>query len=454
MPCQDQIYHSRKPKESPLWKCLHDHFLTFVFEYAQEYEKLYGYFRDIISEVVEKYFDCGDLSKGFARVQCPDCKHEFLLSFSCRGRWFCPCCHQKKVLLFGEFISNQVTLPIPHRQYVFSIPIMLRIFFKYDRKLLTRLCKMAYESLQEYMREILHLPEGQVGIALCIQTFGEYLGWHPHIHAVVTDGLFTDKGWFYVLPGRDIKPLEELFRNKVIKMLVSEKLLNESMGRNLLSWVNSGFSVYQGKPVPREDKKGLEKIAQYIIRNPFSEEKMTYIPETGKVLYKSKQNVKTKRNFEVFDACTFIAAITQHIPEKYFQLVRYYGCYSNKSRGIRAKQKAKDSAEKISEKPEVEVIDISKYESRKVPSKKWRELIKKVWEIDPLICPKCQGEMRIISLVDDSNVIQKILKHLKIWEEPQLPRAPPEPEFQDVRFEPNYDDWQYNMEEYPERLRN
>ena len=48
----------------------------------------------------------------------------------------------------------------------------------------------------------------------------------------------------------------------------------------------------------------------------------------------------------------------------------------------------------------VEVIDVSAHEPRRIPSKKWRELIKKVWEADPLRCPKCSREMRIVSLID------------------------------------------------------
>ncbi len=47
---------------------------------------------------------------------------------------------------------------------------------------------------------------------------------------------------------------------------------------------------------------------------------------------------KNKKNFEVYTAEEFIAAITHHIPEKSFQMVRYYGWYSNKSRGMRLKQ--------------------------------------------------------------------------------------------------------------------
>ena len=42
--------------------------------------------------------------------------------------------------------------------------------------------------------------------------------------------------------------------------------------------------------------------------------------------------------------------------------------------------------------PEGEVIDVSAFKPRRIPSKKWRELIKKVWEADPLLCPRCQHE--------------------------------------------------------------
>ncbi len=80
-----------------------------------------------------------NLNEGFARVRCPDCHHEYLLAFSCRGRWFCPSCHAKKVILFGQHLRDNVLYPVPHRQYVFSIPIILRRFFKYDRKLLGKL---------------------------------------------------------------------------------------------------------------------------------------------------------------------------------------------------------------------------------------------------------------------------------------------------------------------------
>ena len=58
---------------------------------------------------------------------------------------------------------------------------------------------------------------------------------------------------FYVAPKVSTKPLEQMFRVRVIKMLVEEELLAEELARKLLSWKHSGFSVHNGKPIKRND---------------------------------------------------------------------------------------------------------------------------------------------------------------------------------------------------------
>jgi hypothetical protein len=60
---------------------------------------------------------------------------------------------------------------------------------------------------------------------MCIHTFGEYLDFHPHLHALVADGLFTRDGLFHVMPEVNLVPLEELFRARVITFLVGKGLL-------------------------------------------------------------------------------------------------------------------------------------------------------------------------------------------------------------------------------------
>jgi hypothetical protein len=153
-----------------------------------------------------------------------------------------------------------------------------------------------------------------------------------------------------------------------------------------------------------------------------------HVAPDGTIIYRSGMNPKVNANFRIFTPLDFIAAITSHIPDKSFQLVRYYGWYSNKMRGQRDKLAAEE-AEKLDETAEPSnIIDVSDHKPRRIPSKKWRELIKKVWEADPLLCPKCQKEMRIVSLIDDRAVIERILRHLGLWQQGVrvMPsRAPP-----------------------------
>jgi len=72
----------------------------------------------------------------------------------------------------------------------------------------------------------------------------------------------------------------------------------------------------------------------YIIRASFSQERMTYLPVESRIIYRSKDNRKEK----TFDALDWLAAMTSHIPNQREQMVRYYGFYSNVSRGLRKKK--------------------------------------------------------------------------------------------------------------------
>jgi len=409
----DQVYRARKPKASPLWQCLSRHFDAFLAGYEERYQPRYGFLRPIIPEVVNKFLDCGDLEHGFARVRCDHCQHEYLLAFSCKGRWFCPSCHQKKVQLFGALLTETILFPVPHRHFTLGIPKMLRPYFRFDRDLLKAFCRLAHECLVEYMRTTVGLPDGLPGIVMAIHTFGEYMDFHPHLHALVADGLFIRDGLFHVMPQVSLEPLEQLFRARIITFLTQKGLLPPDRARMLRGWVHSGFNVHRSRRVLPEERADLERLAQYIIRNPFAVEKMQVNQPGGPIIYRSGMNEKIHRNFEVFSPCDFIAAITQHIPDKSFQLVRYYGWYSNKMRGQRDKQAIEEGQAAAG--TAVEVIDVSEYKSRRIPSAKWRELIKKVWEADPLLCPRCSHEMRIVSLIDDRTVIERILRHLGLW---------------------------------------
>lgn len=423
---QAQVYKRRYPKSTSLWQLLNQHFNEFLERYDDLYQSRYGFYRPVINHVVQKYLECGDLHQGFARIKCPDCQHEYLLAFSCRGRWFCPSCHNKKVVQFGHHLKETVLYPVPHRQYVFSIPKILRKFFLYDRKLLGKLSQCAAKSLSSFFRISLGKKYGIPGIVVAIQTFGDYVRWHPHLHALVADGLFLESGYFFVMPKVDLRPLRELFRAHVLTMLKKEGLIDDTFIKMLMSWRHvSGFNIHNEVRISPGDGKGMENLAQYIIRNTFSLEKLTFNQKSNSVLYRSKMtHGKNRKNFEVFSPLEFIAAITQHIPEQSFQLVRYYGWYSNRMRGDRKRQQEPTEQDSTIQVTGSRVIEIKSYKPKRIPSLLWRACIKKVWEVDPLTCPKCSGEMRIISFIYQHQVIKKILKHLKIYEEKRQ-RAPP-----------------------------
>jgi len=438
-------YRGRKPRESPLWQLLDKHFDEFEERYDDLFARQYGFYRPVIPHVVRKYLECGDLHQGFARVRCPDCHHEYLLAFSCRGRWFCPSCHTKKVIQFGSHLQDNVLYPVPHRQYVFSIPKILRRYFLYDRKLLGKLSKCATTNLTKFFRTTLCRKSGIPGIALAIQTFGDYAKWHPHIHALVADGLFTESGYFYVMPKVDTRPLAEVFRASVLKMLKDEGRLDDTLINKILTWRhNSGFSVHNEVRIQAGGAKGIENLAQYIIRNTFSLAKVNFVEKTGTVIYRSKMSHGgNKRNFQTFSPMEFIAAVTQHIPERLAQMVRYVGWYSNRMRGDRRKneQIAEETQEKRDENNEI--IVIGSFKPKKVPPLVWRECIKKIWEVDPLLCPHCGSLMKILSFIYERKVIKKILDHLGLSEEARQKRerAPPPSIMVERIIEPYDDGW-------------
>jgi ribosomal protein S27E len=130
------------------------YFDSFLSEYEERFEKEYGFLRTIVKEIVKRYLDCGNPRCGFAKIRCPGCGEEQLLMFSCRTRGFCPSCHANRIEEWGEWMRETLLLDVPHHQVVFTIPRMLRIFFKYKSRLLGELCQVAVQAFLKYFQAI------------------------------------------------------------------------------------------------------------------------------------------------------------------------------------------------------------------------------------------------------------------------------------------------------------
>ena len=53
-------------------------------------------------------------------------------------------------------------------------------------------------------------------------------------------------------------------------------------------------------------------------------------------------------------------------------------------------------------------------EGGKISRRGWAAMTRKVYEVDPLVCSKCGGEMRIIAFLTDYSVVDRIINHLKL----------------------------------------
>jgi hypothetical protein len=253
----------------------------------------------------------------------------------------------------------------------------------------------------------------------------------------VSEGVFPpETGAFLPLPKLATEPFLKFWEREVFALLLAEGKITEEVVQNIQSWKHSGFRVDQSVRLEAGDEEGVQRLIQYFLRCPFSLARMIEVTEAGKVIYKSEHNALGRfpepgeedlvagppRNFQVFDPLDFLAEVAQHIPNAGEHLLRYYGWYSNKSRGQRAKTLPPAAAGTgLAARPP----------TAREARKGWAALIKQVYETDPLRCPRCGAELKIIAFIQrrQSEVIEKILRHCGLWEQSPArgPPAAPEP---------------------------
>ena len=94
-----------------------------------------------------------------------------------------------------------------------------------------------------------------------------------------------------------------------------------------------------------------------------------------------------------------------HVPERRKQTIRYYGAYANSTRGRLRKRQGPDTIPTVLE----PVISSEAFR------RNWARLIQKVYEVSPLVCPRCQKRMRVVAAIENPEVIRRILEHLGLW---------------------------------------
>lgn len=188
--------------------------------------------------------------------------------------------------------------------------------------------------------------------------------------------------------------------------------------------------------LPAGDQACIERLVQYTTRCPFSLSRLVKVSDTGLVVYQAEKracrefpNPKgdgtqagVRRNLQVLSPLDSLAEFTQHLPPKGAHLIRYCGWCSTKSRGMRKKAEAEASPASPSE-------PVASAAAATRCSQSWAMLIKRVYEVDPLSCPECGGQMKVVSFIEppQADVIEGIITHCGLWPSCS-PKAPPDVE--------------------------
>ena len=151
-------------------------------------------------------------------------------------------------------------------------------------------------------------------------------------------------------------------------MLLGEELISEALVEKIMGWSHSGFSVHS--KVRAQTRKEAERVGKYMIRPLLSLERLSFSEKEGKVCYRYG---KEAEEVERMDYLEFIARVTSHIPDKGQVTVRYFGLYANAHRGKVRKMEGGEQK-----------LILIEEECSRIPRRGWAEMIRKVFEVDPL----------------------------------------------------------------------
>jgi hypothetical protein len=407
------IYRPRHPERTAFYRLVSEHLDRYVGTYEERFEPREGPLRGVVPRAAEAFLECGRLANGFARIRCPRCRGEHLLAFSCQTRNFCPSCQGKRAALLGEWVVEEVAAPVSHRHVVFTIPRALRGLFERERRLLGILSRCAYESVRRTWGTGFGVRGARPGMVASIQTFGSYVNFHPHVHAVVTDGVMTVGGEFLRVPEWTPGVIGEMYRRLVLGELVRAERLTEEFREELLSWSPTGFSVYGEQVVGEDEPERLERVVRYMVRPPVA---LGAVEETGKgrVRVETPVDPRTGKAGVELDPLEWLHAVGKQVPDPGQHLVRYYGIYANRVRRewasrweARGRGRGRTAEGVIGNAPGTAGGEEGGRPGSRQGS--WARLLRRILEVDPLVCPRCGVAMRVVSVITEPGVVDRIL---------------------------------------------
>ena len=330
-------------------------------------------------ENIDKMIHCGDPSFGGAMYGCPHCGKLKFVPFRCHSR-FCPTCGNKYTM--DRTISMSFKLVnVTHRHCVFTIDENLREFFLKDRSLLDCLFHSVNSVITRMFFKMNKSKNFTPGFIMVLHTFGRDLKWNPHIHCLISEGGYSDDGFWRNVKHFDYTFLRNAFRTALLNEMESK--IGSSFKKVKAKCYREhqqGFYVY-AKPNLCDPRIVVKYIGRYLGRPVIATFRIDKY-DGEMVTFHYNRHEDEQYIEETIPAMEFIQRLIRHIPEKHFKMIRYGGIYA-RHREIDSKL--------------YRAISKSKHHIYR-SFNQWRTAILSSFGYDPLVCPDCQHRMEFLEL--------------------------------------------------------
>ena len=441
-------YRRRQPERTVLYRTVQSHLATWL-ELAQDESGRSAPAH--VEREFRRYLECGILAHGFARARCAGCGHDFLVAYSCKGRGVCPSCNTRRMVETAAHLADHVIPRLPVRQWVLSVPKRLRYFLQADPAVQNLALHIFLSAVEQGLRAACPVAQGstaRIGAVAFIHRFGALLNPHVHFHCVVVDGVFeAGTGGelpvrFHETPALSAKQLTDIQRNirrRLLRALTRRGLLEAEVAEDMDSWDHGGgFSLDAGVHIEADDRSGLERLLRYCARPVFALERLRQIDPEHLVYERLKPGPGGSVSL-LLTPLELIDRLAALIPPPRRHRHRYYGVLAPNAplrAAVTALAGAKDKAplpsamteaapapESSATVPNAPDEEAEEPAHRKAARYVWALLLARIYEVLPLLCPKCGGDMRIIAFINEGLVIREILSHL--GEPSSAPRLAP-----------------------------
>lgn len=295
--------------------------------------------RPVVDHEVRKVIGCGKIKNGFSLYEC-ECGNIKIVPFRCKSR-LCNCCGYQYQVFRAQKVKSKL-INCNHRHIVFTIAKELRFFFRHDRNLLNQLFKSAADTISEWLisqNKSQHLTCGMVST---LHTFGRDLKWNPHIHMLVSMCATGNGIPFKMFNFIPFTMLRKRFMTTLLSKM--KNALSHSpyaatfntLIYKLYKEKDNGFYVYAYAKL-NSATEVIDYMVRYIGRPAIAQKRILKY-ENGMVTFCYNRHEDNKYVEETIPVFEFIQRVIIHVPEKYFNMVRYYGLYA-KPHNLRLMQK-------------------------------------------------------------------------------------------------------------------